>query len=242
MEKNKLLLVFDIDGTLTKNNDIATVAFRKTVFDIFGITHYNEKWNEYKKDSDTGIVEEIVYLNQRRIVTKSELLFFQSRYLSHFNTLVDSAGDRIAPVDGLMDFFASIRESSLASVALFTGGFPAVALRKLELISVEKQYLMAAAFDGQTREEVFLKCLLRATGKYSHRFSNVVMFGDSLSDARIASCFRIPIVGVATNLTANAFFDAGVANVICDYNNLDIEELIQNVNNRFKLSNNSELG
>ena len=33
-----LLLIFDIDGTLTENNDVATEAFRKSVYDIFGIS------------------------------------------------------------------------------------------------------------------------------------------------------------------------------------------------------------
>ena len=99
-----ILFIFDIDGTLTENNNLSTKAFRKSVLNIFGISNYSENWAEYKNDSDTGIISELISSYQKRSVSKEELRLFQNYYLSCFESLVDTEEESISPIAGVNDF------------------------------------------------------------------------------------------------------------------------------------------
>ena len=221
-----MLLVFDIDGTLTMNNNTATEAFRKSVYDIFNVSNYTEDWNEYQNDSDTGIISEIVSDYYHRMVSEQELINFQKYYLLCFNRLLNGAGEKVLPVEGVVEFFKRISNYDDVKVALFTGGFPAVAKKKLDLISIDKNFLFSAAFDGLSREKIFLNCISTAEKRYKSKFDKVILFGDSMSDVKISSKFNVPFIGVTTQVPSETFVSAGAKATIQNYRNVNIEEVI----------------
>lgn len=229
-----MLLVFDIDGTLTTNNKIATEAFRKSVYDIFNISQYEEDWKEYKNDSDVGIIGELVSAYHHRTISEQELKCFQNHYLFCFDKLLESTGEGVLAVDGVIDFLKHISGYDCVKIALFTGGFPAVAKRKLNLMSIDKNLLLSAAFDGLSREKIFLNCISNAEKKYKSKFDKVILFGDSMSDIEISNKFNVPLIGITTQLPAETFVIAGAKATIQDYRNIRIEDLISYGNCRFK--------
>lgn len=220
-----LLLIFDIDGTLTENNDVATEAFRKSVYDIFGISKYKEDWKDYKNDSDVGILNEIFFSRYNRNLTLQELKQFQNYYLNCFEYLITVKGKRVLPVSGVSEFFRVISGYNDVKIALFTGGFPAVAKRKLDLISIDNKFLLSAAFNGLSRKKIFLRCILNAEKKYRSIFDEIVLFGDSISDIEISNKFNIPLIGITTQLTPEDFILSGAKAAISNYHSLKIEEL-----------------
>ena len=220
-----MLLIFDIDGTLTKDNRVGTEAFRMSVADMFGISGYSENWSEYKNDADTGIVNDIVAKYRGRNLSKNEIREFQKHYLECFDKLLSLPDNNVLAVDGAAQFLESLKDRCDVRVALFTGGFPLVARRKLELISIDKELLLSAALDGFSREEIFRKCISCAKAKYGVEFRNTVLFGDSMSDIEISKKFGIPLVGITTQLSADIFLSAGAKAAVKNYRDVKVEEL-----------------
>lgn len=228
------LLLFDIDGTLTTDNTVATRAFKKSVKETFGISQYNENWYEYELDSDCGIIKTIISTHQHRNVGIEELLQFQECYLANFDSLLDVEEDSVYAVNGVNRFFDVLNSYNDIKIALFTGGFPKIAQRKLDIISIKKSLLLAAAFDGMSREEIFARCLTQAQSRYAQKFHQIILFGDSISDINISKTYNIPLVGITTQLSSETFMKAGIKIALPNYTDLKIKEILKDVNCRFE--------
>ena len=221
-----MLLLFDIDGTLTKDNKVSTKAFRRSVNDLFGVLEYSENWNEYKYDSDVGIIDTILWNAFSRHVEKQELEVFQDYYLMCFEKLLMDPNNILSSVSGVSSFFETIKCRDDVAIALFTGGFPKVAKKKLNIISVDDSLLRAAAFDGFSRVQIFEECLLREKNGNHNKIDSIVLFGDSISDIEISKKYKIPLIGVTTHLTKTEYYEYGVKKTINDYLDISIKDLM----------------
>ena len=222
-----ILFIFDIDGTLTKENSLSTMAFRKSVEDIFKVVEYNENWAEYQFDSDTGIIDTILWDRFNRHVKDKELEIFQAYYLKCFNQLLKATDNRIIPVAGAHDFIESLKNKKNIEVALFTGGFPEIAKQKLKMIGIDDSLLCAAAFDGLSRNQIFEKCLSKIKKENDKTNYQVLLFGDSKSDIVISQKYKVSLIGVTTHLTKKEFYKQGIDYTIDDYTNINIKDLVR---------------
>lgn len=223
------LLVFDLDGTITINNDVATEAFKKSVLKMFGISKYNENWYEYEYDSDCGIIQTIILSHQYREISREELHQFQELYLSNFEQLLTKEKGGVCATEGIQSFAQMVDGCNDVEMAIYTGGFNKVAQRKLDLIGIDKTLLLATASDGLSRKEIFDCCMLRAEKKYGRKFDQVILFGDSISDINIANIYGIPLVGITTQLSSEMFIEAGAKISIQNYSNISVKEIMKYV-------------
>lgn len=223
------LILFDIDGTLIVHNEVSTLAFRKSVAEVFAIQGYSEVWDNYINDSDIGILQEIVLDFYGRNATMEEILHFQDVYYDIFLQLLITQKNDIIPVPGIHSFFESLSKMPDVRIALFTGGFPKIAITKLRIININSRLLTASAFDGISREIIFNSCIKKAEQKSNCSFDNIVFFGDSFSDIQISHRFKIPLIGVTTLHSADYFKSYGINSTIESYD-VGIEVLKRNVN------------
>ncbi len=53
------LLVFDLDGTLTKTNAVDEECFVQAFADVFSIRDVNTRWSEYDHVTDVGVLQQV---------------------------------------------------------------------------------------------------------------------------------------------------------------------------------------
>ena len=54
------LVVFDVDGTLTRSNHCDNISFVAAVEDVLGIADICQEWALYQNVTDSGILDELV--------------------------------------------------------------------------------------------------------------------------------------------------------------------------------------
>src|SRR5262245_32181119 len=78
------LLVFDLDGTLTRTNEVDTECFVQALSDVLQIEKINTNWEEYEHTTDLGCLQQVVRERFNRDVDPHET----SRLIDHFLNLL----------------------------------------------------------------------------------------------------------------------------------------------------------
>src|SRR4051794_20144049 len=81
------LVMFDIDGTLTKTMKIDEECFVRSLAEIHGFTDVETDWSRYKHTTDSGIFHEIHLACAGRLPSDAEV----SHFRQHFVALLKSA-------------------------------------------------------------------------------------------------------------------------------------------------------
>ena len=78
------LVMFDIDGTLTKTAKVDAQCFVCSFMDVFGFADFDTDWSHYRHTTDPGIFREIFAVRTGRLPTTQET----SRFREHFVQLL----------------------------------------------------------------------------------------------------------------------------------------------------------
>lgn len=76
-----ILVMFDIDGTLTKTNNIDTQCYVQAIRDILSIVEINTNWTTYKNVTDQGCLEEIVLAHRGRSIQIEESVDIKNHHV-----------------------------------------------------------------------------------------------------------------------------------------------------------------
>ncbi len=223
------LIIFDIDGTLIRNNELATVAYGKTVDQLYGIKSYNTNWDDYEYMTDIGILREIYFKYFEKKLTWKEILEFEQRYFENFRMLSNSLNIESIIFPGIHRLLRRIESSKEWKYAIYTGGFKRIANQKLELIDIDPFITpVAYAQDGLDRANIFYVAFERAKLIYNIKlFDKIILVGDSKSDMKVARFYSIPMIGVGGTLSSEQLLTEGVKSVFLDY--LDIEVFFRTI-------------
>lgn len=216
MTKTKLA-IFDIDGTLTKTNEIDHICYIDTVqrfidkqfttFDAESFTHF----------TDSSILIELYEHAFNRPPSPEEEEAFKTYY---FNALKDSLRQQphyfqaIGGATNIMHAF-----SDEWAVALATGCWVESAKIKLEGGGIDiRNYPLATASDAITRQDVMLTAVERS--KILHQvdsFEHVVYIGDGIWDKSSCASLAMPFVGMDADNTAYSTGKLGAFHLLADY-------------------------
>lgn len=224
------IVVFDVDGTIFKNNNAATQAFADTVYEMYGIKEYSKQWSLYKRCSDIGIIREICgkYLNHE--MTWDEVLEFENLYLKKFSYVLETNPESLMPVEGIYEFIQKCKTETELKIAIYTGGIRRVTLMKLAQIGIyESEFPIATAQDGLHRCDIYSAAISKAKVMYDiEQTDSNVIIGDSELDIKLVKQLEIPLIGVTTSLSAQEFNEYGVKVTIKDFQ--DIDGVIEKIN------------
>lgn len=214
-------IVFDIDGTIFKDNNIATEAFADAVYEMYKVKEYSRQWDSYRINSDIGIIREICNQCLKHKMTWSEVLEFENIYFEKFSKYI--INNDLEVVEGFCDFVQFIRDNSQFRMAIYTGGLSKIALLKLAQIGIYKEeFPIATAQDGLYRRDIFRAAISKAKVMYDNcEISDYVMIGDSVSDIKLSKELDIPLVGITTSLDKYEFSRCGIYNTVSDYKNIN---------------------
>jgi phosphoglycolate phosphatase-like HAD superfamily hydrolase len=214
------LVMFDIDGTLTRTNEIDELCFSKTMREVFGFTGINTDWAAYSHCTDSGIFDELMRSRLGRSPLAIEVSAAQACFVSLLSAA--AASTPFGQIPGAGEFVSGLISDpdSRFAVSLASGGWERCARLKLKSAALQFPDLPAAfSDDALAREEILGKSLAKAAAAQGlNSFEAVIYVGDGVWDARACRKLGLPFIGIAdTPAKAERLFAEGARRVFNDY-------------------------
>lgn len=223
------LIIFDIDGTLTKTNDVDTECFVQTFKDVFEITQINTNWSTYGHTTDSGITLQIFHEQFDRAPSEEDLSKLQHHFVELLNQRYSTNPEMFTEIPGASVILQKISSLPDWKIALATGGWRRSALMKLEAAGLDVTLPIATADDSYSREVIITTAIERAKKEYNQQeFEQIVCIGDGIWDVLTAIQLQLPFVGAASGTQKQVLQEAGVERIITDF--LDIESFFEALN------------
>ncbi|MBI4556862.1 MAG: HAD family hydrolase [Candidatus Hydrogenedentes bacterium] len=203
-----MLILFDIDGTLTATSECDLRCYAATFQELFGFPLPYLDWHAYRHVTDSGIIGEVLEQRRGSYVTPEELVEFERRFVLKLETEFCRHPEAFREIPGAKALLESLRSVVGLAVALATGGMRASALFKLSKVGIDGQELPAAfANDSFTREGIAKLAILRAGGA-----TDVIYVGDGVWDVNTAASLGLRFIGITQESSSERLQRAG-ANV-----------------------------
>jgi phosphoglycolate phosphatase-like HAD superfamily hydrolase len=204
------LVVFDVDGTLTRSTELDALALDRAFRASFGAPLPSTDWTDYPHATDSGIGAEAARRVLGRDASVTELERLETTFLALLASALDDSPDLAVP--GAHRALRRLREQGYA-IAIATGCWRASAELKLERAGLlDPTIPMATADDAVAREAILELAVRRAGG----RMERTVYVGDGLWDLRASRAHAMPFIGVDSQGTG-ILARAGAAHCIVDY-------------------------
>jgi phosphoglycolate phosphatase-like HAD superfamily hydrolase len=212
-------LIFDLDGTLTRTNEVDDMCFPRAFAETLGVTGLNTDWSAYTHATDTVIFEETFAERFGRLPNSDESKSFRRHFVALLAELHVSQPALFAAVFGASSFLDRLRRDSRWRVAIATECWKQSAEFKIAAAGLPTAGLpMAFVEDGISREEIVQAAVDRATCQ-QQLFERIVLAGDGLWDVKTAQKLGLPFVGVAEEKQAERLRQAGVSHVLENFSN-----------------------
>lgn len=191
------LIMFDIDGTLTKTDVADGECFVRALKDVFGITKISDDWSIYPHCTDSGILDFIFQERKGRSPDATEVDLFQSRFVALLKA--EAAERPFCPVAGADKILERLLSKPSVAVSLASGAWECSARLKLASAGLDLKHLPGAfADDSPVREKIMLASLTKTARAHAQNaFEAVIYFGDGVWDARACHVLGWPFIGIA---------------------------------------------
>ena len=192
------LLIFDIDGTITKTNPVDQECFRRTSESIFKQEIEQIDFHEFRNITDSAVVFELYQKYLDRNPSREEYFEFRKLFKKNLKALFRSEADGFEAVDGIQTLLRDLSEHDKWTFTIATGCWKFSAKFKLESSGFYVKDLdIVTADDGLTRDRIILNAIEQTTKKNKGiPFKRIVYVGDAAWD--ITSCYnlKIPFIGI----------------------------------------------
>ena len=216
-----ILIMFDIDGTLTESFALDSGTFVEALGDAFGFRDVSDDWASYPNVTDTGILAELFRVRLGRAPTGEETAKMQARFVALLTERVTAAGG-IPPVVGAVEVLARLRSSSDYAVSYASGGWRETALFKLRSAGLPTEGIPGAfSDDDPTREDICRASQQRAETFYGRTFSRIIYVGDGVWDVRASRQLGYGFIGIGENDGADKLRAEGAVHVLKNFENSD---------------------
>jgi phosphoglycolate phosphatase-like HAD superfamily hydrolase len=215
------LVMFDIDGTLTKTAKVDAQCFVRSFMDVFGIADFDTDWSHYRHTTDPGIFREIFAVRTGRLPTTQET----SRFREHFVQLLTSASlqSPFAAVAGAYTLLSRLRRGGAHQVSLATGCWSDSARVKMASAGMcFDDHVAASADDALDRESIMRLSLERAAEQFGEPPAGTVYVGDGIWDARACRVLGIRFIGIGSSDRAAQLASEGAVRVFRDFSDGDL--------------------
>lgn len=229
VNQSSILVLFDIDGTLTRTTGVDTDCFVRALAETYGATVQNTDWSTYPHSTDEGLTHEILRAHLGRLPRSDERDRVRTRFIELLNAalLVDRTRFHATPgAQGLLDILQAFGHG----VAIATGAWRQSAELKLRAAQIEIDGIPLVTSDDETaRADIVRLALELACGQLLDSHSrHAVYVGDGLWDLRAAQGVGIGFVGIAEGAHAQRLLDAGARTVLADFTNpASLREVIE---------------
>lgn len=213
-----LLVMFDVDGTLTESSALDDAAFLDAIRQTFGFHEVSDDWASYRHVTGAGVLQEIVEARLGRVPTNEETGKVQTYLIASLRAGMEATGG-VQPVPGAAQIVARLAASpDKYALALASGNWAANVRLMLDSTGVQVDDIpMAFSDDDLTREGICRLAQKRAEERHGRTFSRVVYVGDGVWDVRTAGALGYGFVGIGRDAAAARLRAAGAREVRPDF-------------------------
>ncbi|MEI1279534.1 HAD hydrolase-like protein [Leptospira venezuelensis] len=189
-----ILLVFDIDGTLTDTVSLHRKAFHEVLI-RFGLPGLNSEVHQYKHHTDSNIFKEI-YSSYKNDWTEEISEKFEKEL---YESIKEQFQNGILEIPGAKFFLETLRSQGIP-FAYATGSFYEPAFLKLESCGLPLDVPLGTASSFYERESIVEHAILESRKKYNSNFSKTICFGDGIWDSKTAQNLGLEFIGIGEDL------------------------------------------
>jgi phosphoglycolate phosphatase-like HAD superfamily hydrolase len=214
------LIIFDVDGTLTRTTTVDAACYERAVSTHLGI-RIDTDWSTYRHATDAGVLIEL--LGRHGIPeSPSGLAAVRHRFLELLAAAVTADPDCCREVPGARAVIEHLRELPSLQLAIATGAWADSARLKLRHADIPAEQLpFASSDDSPSRERILQIAFERAAARTQTRIDAVTCIGDALWDLSAARSLGFHFVGIACNGDSSRLRSAGAAVVFPDFTDRD---------------------
>lgn len=219
------LVIFDIDGTLTRTNQADEICFASSVKEYFGIGDVVTDWASYTHSTDSGIIDELVGRRRGTKPSTAELEEFRLLFVKHLEAHRKNFQNSFDPVAGASAVFSQLRGARPnLSIGIATGAWKQSAHFKLSAAGIAHEDLPKAyADDHFSRDDILLTAIERSRKHYGKsNFQHITYVGDGDWDCVSAQRIGIDFIGLTDDRDPSRLKNAGAKKLIKDYSNLEV--------------------
>lgn len=218
----KQLVVFDVDGTLTRTMVLDTELYVEAVTQVLGLGRVDIDWSGYRNVTDTGVTIELIERHLGRQATRADLDSVRDRFLALLGSELTANPHRCRATLGAGPMLKALRAHARLVCAVATGAWRESALLKTRCAGVQISDLpMATCEDSHRRETILRTSVTRALSQYRlPEETGVVFVGDGVWDVRAAQTAGVRFVGIGCDSGAQKLHAAGASVVIQDFMDL----------------------
>ncbi|AEV33291.1 putative phosphatase [Owenweeksia hongkongensis DSM 17368] len=185
------LIVFDIDGTLTKTNAIDEKCFTRTVKQLATTRKFKFSFNEKWHFTDSYIAFQLAMAQNNDSFSEQE---FKRQFL--INLRLEAESTKFEAAEGAQSLLKELKKNEIpyalatgcwrksAEIKLRAAGFP---LPKVPMATSDKYF---------TRDEIVTQAIVASQRHYKKEFTDVVYVGDGYWDLVTCKKLNLRFVGV----------------------------------------------
>lgn len=229
MQPSKLA-IFDIDGTLTKTNEIDHLCFILTTQKFISTDFKTFEATTFTHFTDSCIIVELYERYLNRQPSLEEIKQFQDCYFGLLESYLKKEPHYFQAIEGATSILSTLHQKGWA-IALATGCWKDSAYIKLKGGGIDiKDTPIGTASDAVTRQDVMNIALKRAE-QYYHvdKFDHVVYIGDGLWDRHSCATLAMPFVGMDADNSNLGSGKLEAFHLLANYNDVErVEQLLTN--------------
>lgn len=192
------LVIFDIDGTLTRTNRVDGECYVRAVRECIQPNFEAFEPEAYRHFTDSNIVLELFELHRGKSPSPREQALFKQLYLKHLCGAFHLQPQAFAPVPGSEELLHALPPEW--QPALATGCWQESAWLKLAFAGVAAEGLPAGtASDAISRADILLKAIERSRPFLAQGLGDwerIVYVGDGIWDVRTCAQLGLPLIGI----------------------------------------------
>jgi phosphoglycolate phosphatase-like HAD superfamily hydrolase len=210
------LVVFDLDGTLTRTSAVDETCFVQAFAEALNIHQLSTNWLDYDHATDTAVARQAFLKHFGREPEFEEISKLVECFMELLNRHHALDCTLFSEVAGASAFLNDLQRNSEWEIALATGGWKRSAEFKIRSAGLPLGNIPAAyAEDGPSRESIVQTAIARASTWYPHReFERIVSVGDAVWDVKTARLLNLPFLGIASESRATLLRTHGAGHVI----------------------------
>jgi len=218
--KNKKLVIFDIDGTLADTKAIDDACFIQAFDTTFNIDIQHQKWEDITHLTDWGITEEIIQKHLKRNPTTAEYGLMEATMIANLTQAKAENAAQFQEIRGAKSFFNHLQTAPNIALGIATGAWEKSALIKLGGVGIDPtNFPFSNSSHFKTREGITNHTIRQATANYDGDFEEIIYFGDGLWDYKTCQNLGIRFIGIDV-LKDNRLKDIGATTVFEDYRDM----------------------
>ncbi|GJM36367.1 MAG: hypothetical protein DHS20C18_53680 [Saprospiraceae bacterium] len=218
---DKILVIFDIDGTLVYSNRVDSQCFADAYQTIYRRKFPSIDWQRYPHVTDTTIFDAVIHEHFQRPSDPEEVRLFQDAFVRLILEKRDTEPEAFQEVPGARQAVLNLLEHPGYEVGIATGGWERPARVKLTHVAIPHEQINFRGADGLIRREDIIQHVIDRSVNGGSRFRKIVYIGDAIWDVQTTRNMQLDFIGIRREGDAAVLQEAGADQVLVDYGDFE---------------------